>query len=61
MKVHSDGDNDDLLFGKENQPTSEREGGVTLPLDLLQNASALASSHRKKKKKLPLAESSIYL
>ena len=32
----SDGDKDDLLFGKENQPISEREGGVTLSLDLLQ-------------------------
>ena len=32
---------------RTNQPQSEREGGVTLSLDLLKNTSGLASSHQK--------------
>ena len=33
------GENDDLLFSKENKPTSTREKAVTSLLELLQNAS----------------------
>ena len=45
-----DSDNDDLLFGKENEPSSEK--AVILSLDLLQNASALASSYPRRKRRL---------
>ena len=43
----SDGDKDDLLLGKENQPIIER-GRSDFVTEPSANASALASSHRKK-------------
>ena len=46
---NSDGDNDDLLFGRENEPTSERGRNDFVAGPSAKNASALASSYPRRK------------